>query len=148
MKDFFNLLFTNKSQTTLRPTIEAIIDDESKVGAKLFPTDQDVTSVKYFFLPDESGHKWYYQQTSPIQSKNFTNSYMVTEFGIEKSSTFFDERQGRMINVSVPVSDVEAQNLLTAAKNYYAEVTGKVYVKAPAPRFRFGTTNDHRATTA
>jgi hypothetical protein len=141
MKNLLRVLFTNDTPTKAlnkkQITIDKIIERESAVGGKVFSADPDVTEVKYFFLPDEQGHKWYYQQTSPVRSKNFTNSYLVTEFGIEKSSTFFDEQTGRTVNVSTPVDESEARNLLTAAKKYYAEVTGKVYVKKPASRLLF-----------
>ncbi|MBC7564606.1 hypothetical protein H7100_00015 [Candidatus Saccharibacteria bacterium] len=136
------LLSTNTSSAP-RSTIDKIIEHESKVGAKVFSSDPDVTDVKYFFLPDEQGHKWYYQQISTVRSKNFTNSYSVTETGIEKSSTYYDEQLGRIVNVSTTVDDAEANNLLIAAKKYYSEVTGKVYVKKPIPRFRFGSKNAH-----
>ena len=136
---FITKLFAKDATASLTPTFDKIIEHESKLGAKLFPVDPDVTEVKFFFLPDEEGDKWYHTQVSPVRAKHFTNSYTIRETGIEKSSTFFDEHLGRIVNVSVPISDEEARNLLIAAKNYYTEVTGKVYVKPPAPRFRFGS---------
>lgn len=139
------LLSTNTSNTP-RTTIDKIIEHESRVGAKVFSSDPDVSDVKYFFLPDEQGHKWYYQQVSTVRAKNFTNSYTVTEAGIEKSSTYFDERLGRTVNISTAVDELEANNLLIAAKKYYSEVTGKVYVKKPAPRFRFGSKSTYDLT--
>jgi len=139
---FLGKLFAKDPTSVAKPSIEKIIEHESKVGAKLFPADPDVTEMKYFFLPDESGDKWYHSQVSPVRHKHFTNSYAINEYGIEKSSTFFAEHHGRFVNVLLPTSEEEAQNLLIASKNYYTEVTGKVYVKKPAPRLRFRSKDD------
>jgi len=132
----FGKLFAKDPESVARPSIEKIIEHESKVGAKLFPADPDVTEMKFFFLPDESSDKWYHSQVSPVLHKHFTNSYTIYEYGIEKSSTFFAEHQGRFVNALLPTSEEEARNLLIASKNYYTEVTGKVYIKKPAPRLR------------
>ena len=136
------LLFSRDASNILEPTIEKTIDQESVLNT-IFPHDPDVTMRKFFILSNEHGRKIYHQQESPIRAKHFINSYEPTEFGIEKSSTFYDESHGRVVNISVPVSDAEAQNLLIAAKRYYTEVTGKVYVKKAAPRLRFRSKGDH-----
>jgi hypothetical protein len=120
-----------------------MVDHELRSVTNIFPKDPDVTDLKFFFLPDEFGQKWYHAQTSKIPAKNFTNSYTITEFGIEKSSTFFDEGHGRTVNISTPVTQSEAKNLLVAAKNYYNELTGKVYVKKAAPRRLFRPKSDY-----
>jgi len=150
MNNLLKVLFTtngaSKPSNKPQATIDKLIERESKVGGKVFSADPDITEVKYFFLPDDQGHKWYYQQTSPVRSKNFTNSYLVTEAGIEKSSTFFDEQLGRTVNISIPVDEPEALNLLIAAKKYYSEVTGKVFVKKAASRLRFGPKSNYDLT--
>jgi len=127
-------------------SIHNIVDRELRSVTNIFPKDPDVTDLKFFFLPDEFGQKWYHSQTSKVPSKNFTNSYSITEFGIEKSSTFYDEGYGRTVNISVSVSDQEARNLLVAAKNYYNELTGKVYVKKAAPRHLFRSKSNYDLT--
>jgi hypothetical protein len=139
----FTVLFAKDAAHTLNPSEEKIVDHESRSVTNIFPKDPDVTDLKFFFLPDEFGHKWYHAQTSLIPSKNFTNSYAPQEFGIEKSSTFYDEGHGRTVNISTPVGDEEARNLLVASKNYYNEVTGKVYIKKAAPRLRFRSKDDY-----
>jgi len=140
---FLGKIIAKDPASIAQPSIEKIIEHESKIGAKLFPVDPDVTEMKYFFLPDETGDKWYHSQVSQVRHKHFTNSYAIQEYGIDKSSTFFAEHHGRFVNVSLPTSDEEAQNLLIASKKYYTEVTGKVYVKKPAPRLRFRSKDDH-----
>jgi hypothetical protein len=149
IRKVLGLLFTNPATESPKPTLESIIEHESRLGAKLFPKDAEVSKVKFFYLSEmdpRSGQKvqkWYHTQESTNVAKSFTNSYEVSLYGIEKSSTFLDPRQGRMVNVSVPVDEPEAQNLLIASKSYYQEVTGKVYVKAAAPRFRFRSKSDY-----
>ena len=141
---FLGKLIAKDPSSIAQPSIEKIIEHESKIGAKLFPLDSEVTEMKYFFLPDEAGDKWYHSQVSAVRHKHFTNSYAINEYGIEKSSTFFAESHGRFVNVSLPTSEEEARNLLIASKKYYTEVTGKVYVKKPAPRLRFRSKDDYK----
>jgi hypothetical protein len=136
------LLFSKDASYILEPTIEKVIDQESVLNT-IFPKDPEVTKLKFFILSNEHGRKIYHQQESLNLKKHFINSYEPKEFGIEKSSTFYDESHGRVVNISVPVSDAEAQNLLIAAKRYYNEVTGKVYVKKAAPRLRFRSKDDY-----
>jgi hypothetical protein len=121
----------------LNPTIEKIIDQESKLGIELFEHDPDVAEIKYFLHDSE----WFHEQLSPVVTKKFTNKYEVTETSILKSSTFFNPYLGTEVTRTVYVNDEEARNLLIAAKKYYEKVTGSVYVKTPAPRFRFGSKN-------
>lgn len=143
------VLFTNNPSEVTQPVVAKMIDRESEVGATLFPADADVTEMKFFFLPSEDATTgqvvdvWHHDQKSIHRAKNFTNSYKITESGIEKSSTYFDENLGRIVNRSSVPSDQEIENLLMAAKQYYIRVTEKVYVKPAAPRFRFGLKSDH-----
>ena len=143
------LLITNSPNDIIRPTKEKIIERESEIGAKLLPTDPDVIESKFFFLPSEDAttnqviDMWHYDQKSTVRQKNFTNTYKIKETGIEKSSTFYDERIQRVVNQSSIPSEIEKQNLLMVSKKYYSAVTEKVYIKPVAPRFRFGSKSDH-----
>lgn len=144
-----SLLITNSPSDIVRPVEERTIEHESKIGAALFPVDTDVTSRKFFFLPAEDPttkeiiHMWHHDQKSTIPSKNFTNTYKIKDSGIEKSSTYFDERLARTVNRSSIPGAAEMSNLLMASKKYYSAVTEKVYIKPAAPRFRFGSKSDH-----
>jgi len=121
----------------LNPTIEKIIDQESQLGVELFEHDPEVTRIKYFLHDNE----WFHEQKSAIPTKNFTNKYEVSENGILKSSTFYDQHLANYVTRTVLVEDAEARNLLIASKKYYEKVTGTVYVKTPAPRFHFVSKN-------
>jgi hypothetical protein len=136
-------MFAQNPSAIIDPSVEKIIEHESKQGVKIYPKDIDVTELKFFLLPDERDHKWYYSQVSSVREKNFTNSYTIRETGIDKSSTFYDESHGRTVNISLPTNDSEAKNLLIGIKKYHKEVTGNVFVKKAAPRFRFGSKSDH-----
>jgi len=142
-------LVAKQPTEALQPTLDKVIDHESRIGATLFPKDPEVLDLKFFFLPGvdiETGTEvdmWHHHQTSLVPSKNYTNTYKITESGIKKSSTFVDERLARTVNMSSIPSEVETYNLLIASKKYYAAVTEKVYLKKAAPRFSFGSKSDH-----
>jgi hypothetical protein len=121
------------------PTLDKIIDRESQYGKELFEHDADVTEIKYFLHESD----WFHQQVSPNKVKNFTNKYEVTESTILKSSSFYNPYVGDVTR-TVYVDDAEAQNLLIASKKYYQKATGHVYVKTPAPRFRFESKNSSK----
>jgi hypothetical protein len=119
------------------PSYGTLVDRESRHATKIFPKDADVSTVKFFYLPDERGTpQWFHEQHSHVPAKKFTNTYTVSEYAIAKSSTYFDPRYNKFVNSPAYVSDQEAQNLLYASKKYYEEVTGKPYVKLAAPRLR------------
>ncbi|RWZ78182.1 MAG: hypothetical protein EOT05_00205 [Candidatus Microsaccharimonas sossegonensis] len=125
------------------PTIDKIIERESQNGHELFEHDADVKEIKYFLHEND----WFHQQVSANKMKNFTNKYEVTDDYILKSSTFYHQDIGAEVMRTVYVDDVEAQNLLIASKKYYEKVTGKVYIKTPSPRFRFGSKSDYDLTS-
>lgn len=128
------------ASAVLNPTIEAIIEEESNLGIDLFEHDPDVTKIKYFLHDNE----WFHEQHSAIPAKKFTNKYEVTESLILKSSSFFNPQTRSVVTRTVPVDEDEARNLLIASKKYYEKVTGMVYVKSPAPRFRFVSKNSSK----
>jgi len=133
-------LMSKDSASILKPSLVKIIDEESDQGIELFEHDADVTKIKFFLHDDE----WFHQQDSTVLTKKFTNKYEVTESSIIKSSTFYNEQTGQFVTRTVYVEEEEAQNLLIASKKYYEKVTGGVYVKTPAPRFRFVTKNSFK----
>lgn len=136
-------LFSESPLRASRDPISHFIEQEHKLAStKIFPKDRDVTELKFFYLPDGNLDIWYHSQVSPIQSKNFTNSYTVRRTGVEKSATFYDEQQSRMANVSVMADETEMQNLLRASK-LYAEIVKEMYRKKSASRRKFGSRNDH-----
>ena len=119
------------------PSYGSIVDHESQHATKIFPKDEEVSTVKFFYLPDERGTpQWFHEQHSNVPAKKFTNTYTVSEYAIAKSSTYFDPRYNKFVNSPAYVSDQEAQNLLYASKKYYEEVTGRPYIKSAAPRLR------------
>ncbi|HEY8886016.1 MAG TPA: hypothetical protein VIM31_00755 [Candidatus Microsaccharimonas sp.] len=128
-------LFEKDPSAILDPTIEKIIDQESELGRELFEHDDDVKQIRYFLHNDD----WFHEQESALPTKKFTNKYEITETDIWKSSTFFNQQLGSFVTRTVLVDEAESQNLLIASKKYYEKVTGTVYVKAPAPRLRFGS---------
>lgn len=144
-KRVVSALLTNDTAMTADSYHSKMIERESRIGASLFPRDNEVTSMKFFYLPNEQHDEWFHQQTSPNKLKNFTNSYIVSEATVHKSSTYFDVIEGRTKNILVVPDELELQHLLTAATRYYSEVTGKVYVKPAAPRLRIGRPSPPRS---
>jgi len=137
-----NVLFSNNPApaSLLRDydagTSHGFANVESDTVEMRFPSDPHVYDQKFFFLPDSGNHKWYMQQTSTVKTKNFTNSYTVRPDGVEKSSTYYDEREGRIRNVSVTAAHDEILTLKTAATRYHSQVTQKIYKKTTGPRRR------------
>ena len=142
-------LIYNGTSEAANLKVEKSIDTESKIGGSIFTKPSDVTSIKFFYLPEHNPAMnqeidiWHYSQESLDRIKNFTNSYKITENHIEKSSTFYDERIGSIVNRSSIPGALEMHNLLVASKKYYTSVTEKSYIKSAAPRFRFGSKSDH-----
>ncbi len=123
-----------------------LIEQESKIGSKIFPVDPDVTSRKFFYLPSDTKDEWFYQQISSVPAKNFTNSYVITPHGIEKSSTFTDPADGRVKNVSSIPDAVEIKSLKLAATHYHNHIAQKIYNKPTNARRRFGLKSDYDLT--
>jgi len=142
-------LVSNSSTQTAAAKVEKSLDEESEIGGAFFRKSADVTSIKFFLLPEKDPMTnqeidiWHYNQESLVRIKQFTNSYKITEDYAEKSSTFYDERIGDIVNRSSIPSELEMHNLLIASKKYYAAVTEKPYIKSAAPRFRFGSRSDY-----
>jgi len=115
---------------------EAIEDDlvnrENAVVSMGFPADKEVTNQSFFLHKDI----WYMQQASPKPEKNFTNSYAVYPDVVKKSSTYYDQQEGRVKNVLVTAEHAEIITLKTAATRYHNEITKKIYKKTTRPRGR------------
>ncbi|MDB5160375.1 MAG: hypothetical protein JWO99_638 [Candidatus Saccharibacteria bacterium] len=137
---------SKKALDTKQVILHDLIEQESKIGSTVFPTDPDVTSRKFFYLPSETKDEWFHQQTSPVPAKDFTNSYTITPHSIEKSSTFMDPVEGRVKNVSVVPDDTEVKNLKLAATHYHHHVAQKMYKKPTSSRRRFGLKSDYDLT--
>jgi len=138
-----NSFDSEKSIKIKQALLHDLINRESVFGGDIYPPDPDVTSRKFFLLPAENYDEWFHQQTSPVRAKDFTNSYIVTPHLIQKSSTYFDEVEGHVKNVSVVPSDSEIQNLKLAVAQYYDRVSKGIYDKPLVARRRFRSKNDH-----
>jgi len=130
-----------KSGSTEQATIGHLAQfEDSKVGQTTFPINRkvepEVKTRRFIFLPDGSDIVWHMQQTATIKAKNFTNSYKVRPHGVEKSSTYFDEREGREKNVAVMADDSEVLTLKAAVTYYHREVIEKIYTKPTGPKNR------------
>jgi len=115
-------------------TIEYLAElEDSVAGQRAFPIDRkiepDVKTRRFFFLPDGRDDVWFMQQISSIRSKNFTNSYKIRPHGVEKSSTYFDEFEGRDKNVAIMAAHDEIMTLKAAVAYYHREVIEKIYTK-------------------
>jgi len=130
-----------KSGSTEQATIGHLAQfEDSKVGQTTFPIDRkiepEVKTRRFILLPDGQEVVWYMQQTATVKSKNFTNSYKVRPHGVEKSSTYFDEREGREKNVAVMADENEILTLKAAVTHYHREVIQKIYTKPTGPKNR------------
>lgn len=143
-------LLSERPFTPPSTTIGGIVGrEEAAAHGNIFPKDRDVTDLKFFYLPDGDSDIWYHSQTSPITSKNFTISFTLpkndtlTSVGYRwKSTTFYDERYSRVVNVSSQVDATEAQDLL-AASTKYVKIVEEMYRKKPARRMKFGSKGDY-----
>ena len=140
-----NSFDSEKSLRTKEALLHDLIEQDGKIGLLSFPPDPEVTDGRFFVLPSETHHEWFYHQTSPNRSKDFTNSYIVTKYGSQKSSTFYDQVEGRVKNVSATPDDAEMKNLLRAAVLAHEHITKKANAK-PTSRRRFGSKNDDDLT--
>ena len=125
-----------------------LIDKDSTVDG-IFPVDRDVKSLKFFYLPSDTVNdagEYFHQQVSAIPEKNFTNSYPITLYGIQKSSTFFDPIAGHVKNVSVIPDELEIKNLKIAATHYRNNISQKIYNKPTTTRRLFGSKSDYDLT--
>jgi len=109
-----------------------LVNRENAVVSMGFPADKEVTNQAFFLHKDI----WYMQQTSPKPEKNFTNSYAVYPHTVEKSSTYYDQHEGRVKNVLVTAEHTEVITLKSAATRYHNEITNKIYKKQTRPRGR------------
>jgi hypothetical protein len=133
-----NTFDSKKAKLSKEALLHDLIEEESKVGATIFPSDSQVTSRKFFLLPSDNYDEWFHQQTSPVREKDFTNSYTVTRYGIQKSSTYFDTKEARVKNISVIPESDEIKNLTLAATQYHEHISKKVYEKPSSLRRRLG----------
>jgi len=134
---------SEKSKKLKQAILHDLINQDSKSGDVIYPFDPEVTERKFFHLSYADYDEFFHQQVSVVRSKDFTNSYAVTDYAIQKSSTFFDEVEGRVKNVSVTPSDEEIKNLKQAANLYHDYVMKKVYAKPVPTRRLFGLKSDH-----
>jgi len=141
-----NSFDSEKSIKIKQALLHDLINQESNFGGEIYPADPDVTSRKFFLLSTPDYDEWFHQQTSSVKSKDFTNSYIVTPHLIQKSSTYFDEVEGHVKNVSVIPSDGEIQNLKLAVAQYYDRVSKGIYDKPLVARRRFRSKNDYGLT--
>lgn len=141
---------SKKGLNVKQQILHDLIDKDSMVDG-IFPVDRDVKSLKFFYLPsdtvDDAG-EYFHQQISVIPEKNFTNSYPITPYGIQKSSTFFDPIVGHVKNVSVIPDELEIKNLKIAATNYRNNISQKIYNKPTTITTRrlFGSKSDYDLT--
>ena len=126
-------LTAKDASTILKPTVESIINQHSKLGFEVFKRkdnaldpahDPDITEINFTL---QNG-RWFLDQKSPIPTKSFTNMYDITEFDIIKSSTFSNELQTD-INRSEIISGVEAYNFWIASKKLFELVMTNIYKK-------------------
>jgi hypothetical protein len=138
-------LVSNGTAAEASEGIKRSIDEDSNTGKSFFPVDKDVTDAKFFCFPEwdavdqQEIDVWHYDQTSLLPEKRFTISYKASakRQNIYKSTTYFDPSLKEIVNRSSIPSQIEAENLLGAARNYYKVVTQKPYIRSAAPRFRF-----------
>lgn len=131
-----------KTKKTPAEIMHDLIDYESNVAAKIsddiFGIDLQVASRKFIYIPNENYDEWLLRQKSAVKSKDFTNSYITRPTGFEKSSTYFDEVEGRIKNVLMIPSEAEIIHLKKAARAYHVEVSNKIYTKPSFAQRRLG----------
>lgn len=144
MTAFFSISPTESKKTKKTPVeiMHDLIDYESNVVAKIsddiFGIDSYVASRKFIYMPNEHYDEWLLRQKSAVKSKDFTNSYLIRPTGVEKSSTYFDEVEGRIKNVLMIPSEAEIIHLKKAAGTYHVEVSNKIYTKPSFAQRRLG----------
>ena len=141
-------LSRNMSDARRADVMAKIVEAEDTYGAKakIFPTDPEVSNVKFFLLPEGDVHKWFMQQTSAVKAKNFTNSYTLLPHAVDKSSTYFDETHGRIRNVAVTPSRDEILTLRDAVTRYHSVVIENVYTTSASSKNRIKSFGLRRRT--